>query len=169
MTSQPSKYAAFDHTDLERRRKKLWNLAEGIPLTMIGGIDLRALAVSGGVFLGLLALSASLPFVPFLGLNVWAVLVYLAIAVCMYVLWPRRWGNGMTTEQNLLVMADYLLLQPRRIHGLAADVEPDEICWRVIWWHPLDPRWHRELAAARRAAPHLRRAHPSDGYAGSPR
>lgn len=161
--SNQTKYAAFDHTDLERRRKKLWNLAEGIPLTMVGGIDLKALVISGAVFLGLVALTVSLTFVPFVGLSLWSVLAYLAVAVAVYLLWPRRWGNGMTTEQNILVAADYLILQPRRIHGLAADVEPDEIHWRVIWWQPLDPRWYDELARARPTP--LRREQAAGGWA----
>jgi hypothetical protein len=145
-------YVAFDHTDLERRRKKLWNLADGVPLTLIGGIDLRALVVAGVLFLGLLGLVMALaPAVPVLAFDVWSILGSLSIAALVYVLWPRRWRNGLTTEQNLLVAADYLFLQPRRIHGLAEDVEPDLVHWRVILWHPLHPRWHRKLAEARGA------------------
>ncbi|HEY8456245.1 MAG TPA: hypothetical protein VIL34_11660 [Actinopolymorphaceae bacterium] len=143
-------YVAFDHTDLERRRKKLWNLAEGVPLTLVGGVDLRALVVAGVVFLGLLGLVMLVaPVVPFLAFDIWTILGCLGLAIVLYVLWPRRWSNGLTTEQNLLVAADYLFLQPRRIHGLAADIEPDVVCWRVILWHPLHPRWHRKLQAAR--------------------
>lgn len=150
MSETSGQYVAFDHTDLERRRKKLWNLADGVPLTMIGGIDLRALVVAGVVFLGLLgAVSALAPVVPLLSFNPWTILGCLVIAAFLYVMWPRRWRNGLTTEQNLLVAADYLFLQPRRIHGLAEDVEPEVVHWRVILWHPVHPRWHKKLAAAR--------------------
>jgi hypothetical protein len=158
-------YVAFDHTDLERRRKKLWNLADGVPLTVIGGIDLRALVIAGLVFLGLLgAVMALAPVVPFVALDLWSILVCTAIAAAFYIVWPRRWRNGLTTEQNLMVAADYLFLQPRRIHGLAEDVEPDVVHWRVILWRPLHPRWHRKLAAARaRRADALVRPYDSGG------
>jgi hypothetical protein len=143
-------YVAFDYTDLERRRKKLWNLADGVPLTIIGGIDLRALVVAGSVFLGLLGLVLALsPVLPVVEFDLWSILASLGIAVTLYITWPRRWRNGLTTEQNLLVAADYLFLQPRRIHGLAADVEPDVVRWRVILWRPVHPRWYDELSAAR--------------------
>ncbi|WP_020574974.1 PrgI family protein [Actinopolymorpha alba] len=150
MAEPSGRYVAFDHTDLERRRKKLWNLAEGVPLTIIGGIDLRALVIAGVVFLGLLGgVMAAAPVLPAIALNLWTILGCLTIAIAIYSLWPRRWRNGLTTEQNLLVAADYLFLQPRRIHGLAADVEPEMVHWRVILWHPVHPRWHRALAEAR--------------------
>ena len=150
MSDTNGQYVAFDHTDLERRRKKLWNLADGVPLTVIGGIDLRALVIAALAFLGLLgAVTALAPVIPFVALDLWSILGCTAVAVVLYVVWPRRWRNGLTTEQNLLVAADYLFLQPRRIHGLAEDVEPDVVHWRVILWRPVHPRWHRKLAAAR--------------------
>ena len=150
MADPSGQYVAFDHTDLERRRKKLWNLADGVPLTIVGGIDLRALVVAGVAFLGLLgAVMALAPLVPAVTLNLWWILGCLGIAAFLYVVWPRRWRNGLTTEQNLLVAADYLFLQPRRIHGLAEDVEPEVVHWRVILWRPVRPKWHRALDAAR--------------------
>lgn len=149
-------YAAFDHTDLERRRKKLWNLADGIPLTILGGIDLRALVVAVFVFAGLLpvALIAPLP-------TLWTILGCVAIAIGAYVLWPHRWRNGLTTEQSLLVVLDFLFLQPRKVHGLAADVEPDIVHWRMILWHPCSAQWHAALAVAR-AERTVYRPHPDD-------
>jgi hypothetical protein len=150
MADQQGQYIAYDHTDLERRRKKLWNLADGVPLTVLGGIDLRALVMAAVSFLGLLGLAMLLsPVLPAISLNLWTILVCLSISVGLYVLWPRRWRNGLTTEQNILVAADYLFLQPRRIHGLAEDVEPEVVHWRVILWKPLHPRWHDALAEAR--------------------
>lgn len=162
MAENNAHYTAFDHTDLERRRKKLWNIADGLPLTIIGGVDLRALVASSGVFLGLAAITAGLMFLPFVDLNAWVILGYFAVAVGVYWLWPRRWGNGLTSEQNLLVLVDYLVLQPRRIHGLAADVEPEQVHWRAILWDPVHPAWRRALAEARTGRPGLRREHPDD-------
>lgn len=149
MADPVQQFTAFDHTDLERRRKKLWNLAEGVPLTIVGGIDLRALVVAGLVLLALLGLTVLLAPLPGIEFGLWSILVCLAIAVGFYVLWPRRWRNGLTTEQNLLVAADYLFLQPRRIHGLAKDVEPDMVHWRIIFWNPRGRRWRLALANAR--------------------
>lgn len=166
MADTPTQYTAFDHTELERRRKKLWNLAEGVPLTVIGGVDLRALVMAATLFLGLVAVTAGLSTLPFFGLSPWVILVHLAIASLGYYLWPRRWRNGMTTEQNLLVAADYLLLQPRRIHGLAADVEPEQVHWEVILWHPNGLRWRERLAAGRQVR-RLVRPHPDDWLAES--
>lgn len=172
--SQQSHYTAFDHTDLERRRKKLWNLAEGLPLTILGGIDLRALVIAGVLFVGLLSLLFVGQPAPLIDFNLWSILTCLGLAVGTYLLWPRRWRNGMTTEQNLLVALDYLLLQPRRIHGLAADVEPEAVHWRVIFWNPRGRRWQHNLAKARAVrAQHaaadqrlgLLRAHPADELA----
>lgn len=162
-TERPPQYAAFDHTDLEHRRKKLWNLADGVPLTVVGGVDLRALVVAMFAFLGSVAVvfvSAPLPFV---ALNLWSILICFGFAITLYTLWPRRWRNGMTTEQNLMVAADYLFLQPRRIHGLAADVEPEAVHWRVILWTPYGARWRAGLAAARGGRTGLLRSHPDDG------
>ncbi|MGW0231319.1 PrgI family protein [Actinopolymorpha singaporensis] len=166
MADPPGQYVAYDHTDLERRRKKLWNLAEGVPLTILGGIDLRALVTGGIAFLGLLGgVMLAAPVVPGLALNVWTILGCLAIAVTLYVLWPRRWRNGLTTEQNILVAVDYLFLQPRRIHGLAEDVEPEIVHWRVILWRPVHPRWYHALARARaERAERLLRPCPADPY-----
>jgi hypothetical protein len=155
--NQQTQYAAFDHTDLERRRKKLWNLAEGLPLTFLGGIDLRALVIAGLLFVGSLFLLLAGQGLPLVDFNLWSILSCLAVAVGLYLLWPRRWRNGMTTEQNLLVALDYILLQPRRIHGLAADVEPEAVHWRVILWNPRGRRW--QLALARARAGRARRAH----------
>lgn len=165
MSDHPStQYAAFDHTELERRRKKLWNIADGVPLTIIGGVDLRALVMAGGLFLGLVAATAVLAPLPVVDLNAWVILVHLVIAGLAYYLWPRRWRNGMTTEQNLLVAADYLILQPRRIHGLAVDNEPEGLHWRVIFWHPVGERWREELALER-SQREVRRPHPDDWMA----
>lgn len=161
MADPVQQFTAFDHTDLERRRKKLWNLAEGVPLTIVGGIDLRALVVAGLTLLALLGLTLVLSPLPGIEFGIWPVLVCIALAVTMYIVWPRRWRNGLTTEQNLLVAADFLFLQPRRIHGLAADVEPDVVHWQVIFWHPVGRRWRRGLANAR-AKRRLIRWHPDD-------
>lgn len=166
MADNNAQYTAFDHTDLERRRKKLWNIADGLPLTMIGGIDLRSLVVALLLFLGLVAVTIALIALPFVDLNGWVILVYAVIAIGVYWLWPRRWRNGLTTEQNLLVAVDYLVLQPRRIHGLAADVEPEQVHWRVILWDPVHPRWRRTLAESRADRPGLRRSHPDDVLGG---
>lgn len=149
MADPVQQFTAFDHTDLERRRKKLWNLAEGVPLTIVGGIDLRALVVAAVTLLAFLGLTLLLAPVPIVGFGVWSILFCLAISVVVYILWPRRWRNGLTTEQNLLVAADFLFLQPRRIHGLAADVEPDMVHWQVIFWQPRGRRWRLALANAR--------------------
>ena len=169
MSTEPSgPYTAFDHTDLERRRKKLWNLADGVPLTIIGGIDLRAFVIATVTFLGLLGLAILLSPLPIIEFGLWPILVCLGLAVGMYVIWPRRWRNGLTTEQNLLVVADFLFLQPRRIHGLAADIEPDLVHWRVIMWHPTGRRWRLALAHARSRRKVLRR-HPDDELLVAPR
>lgn len=173
--NQQTQYTAFDHTDLERRRKKLWNLAEGLPLTILGGIDLRALVIAGLLFVGLLSLLLVGTPLPLIDFNIWSILSCLAVSVGLYLLWPRRWRNGMTTEQNLLVALDYLLLQPRRIHGLAPDVEPEAVHWRVILWNPRGQRWQLALARARAGRARgaladeragLLRAHPADRLAG---
>ena len=164
MADTPTQYTAFDHTELERRRKKLWNLADGVPLTIIGGLDLRSLVTAGALFLVLVAATAGLSVLPFIELNPWVILLHLAVAGLVYYLWPRRWRNGMTTEQNLLVAVDYLLLQPRRIHGLAVDVEPEQVHWRVILWHPTGARWREDLALARQRR-ELWRPHPVDSLA----
>ena len=161
MADPVQQFTAFDHTDLERRRKKLWNLADGVPLTIIGGIDLRALVVAAVSFLALLGITILLAPLPVIEFGLWTTLVSLALAVVIYVLWPRRWRNGLTTEQNLLVAADFLFLQPRRIHGLAADVEPDVVHWQVIFWHPVGRRWRLGLANAR-ARRRLIRWHADD-------
>lgn len=155
-TSGQGSYAAFDHTDLERRRKKLWNLADGIPLTILGGIDLRALVIAVFVFAGLLPLGLLVPIPP-----LWAILACVGVAVGVYILWPHRWRSGLTTEQALLVVLDFLFLQPRKVHGLAADVEPDVVHWRVILWHPRSRKWRAALAVARSRRT-LRRPHPDD-------
>lgn len=176
--NQQTQYTAFDHTDLERRRKKLWNLAEGLPLTVLGGIDLRALVIAGLLFVGLLSLLLAGQPLPLVDFNLWSILSCLAVSVGLYLLWPRRWRNGMTTEQNLLVALDYLLLQPRRIHGLAADIEPEAVHWRVILWNPRGRRWQLALARSRaarasRAAADRRagllRTHPADELAAAVR
>jgi hypothetical protein len=164
VTEHTSQYVAFDHTELERRRKKLWNIADGVPLTIVGGIDLRALVMAAGFFLGLVAITAGLSPLPVIDLHLWVIVVHLGLAALAYYLWPRRWRNGMTTEQNLLVAADYILLQPRRIHGLAADKEPEQLHWRVILWHPVGERWREELAIAR-SERQVWRSHPDDWMA----
>lgn len=156
-------YTAFDHTDLERRRKKLWNLADGIPLTIVGGIDLRALVIAIFVFGALLPLTT---FVPVVGFSVWSILGAGVVAIAAYVLWPHRWRNGLTTEQSLLVVMDFMFLQPRRVHGLAADVEPEVVHWRVIFWNPTGMAWRLALARARlRRRSRLLRRHPDDELA----
>jgi hypothetical protein len=161
MADPVQQFTAFDHTDLERRRKKLWNLADGVPLTIIGGIDLRALVVAAMSFMAFLGITVLLTPLPVIEFGLWTTLVSLALAVLIYVLWPRRWRNGLTTEQNLLVAADFLFLQPRRIHGLAPDVEPDVVHWQAIFWHPVGRRWRLGLANAR-AKRQLIRWHPDD-------
>ncbi|HEY6739202.1 MAG TPA: hypothetical protein VI076_10165 [Actinopolymorphaceae bacterium] len=158
MAEGQGQYTAYDHTDLERRRKKLWNLADGIPLTVVGGIDLRALVIAIFVFGGTLLI---LSLVPFVGMNLWSILVSATIAVGAYILWPHRWRSGLTTEQSLMVLLDFLFLQPRRVHGLAADVEPDVVHWRVILWDPVGEKWRRRLVTARRGR-RLWRPHPDD-------
>ncbi|MBM7784480.1 hypothetical protein [Tenggerimyces flavus] len=161
MADPVQQFTAFDHTDLERRRKKLWNLAEGVPLTIVGGIDLRALVVAAVSLLALLGLLILLSPLPLIEFGLWTILFCVALAVGIYLLWPRRWRNGLTTEQNLLVAADFLFLQPRRIHGLAADVEPDVVHWQVILWQPGGRRWRLGLANSR-AKRQLIRWHPDD-------
>ena len=148
MADPPGQYVAYDHTDLERRRKKLWNLADGVPLTILGGIGLRALVTGGIAFLGLLGGVMLAAPVCGLALNVWTILGCLAIAVTLYVLGgdggqrpDHRTEHPGRGRLPLPAAAPH----PRARRGRGAG----DRALAGLLWRPVHPRWHQALAQAR--------------------
>ncbi|WP_051872180.1 hypothetical protein [Streptomyces sclerotialus] len=144
----PEGMVAYDHTDLLNRPKKIWNWGN-IPLP---GLLLPALGASlaFGVlwFVLLLSLSAALPF---LGFGVVTSILYFGPPIAVYFVWGRPLPSALTLSQELVVWVDYWL-QPKRLQGLSADREPEEMHWQVILWNPGSARWQSRYAAARAAA-----------------
>lgn len=135
---------AYDHTDLRDRPKRLWSWGD-IPLP---GLSLPALgAAVACALVTYLALTAISTAVPLLRMSVWMVPVYFCPAFGLYFLWGRPLASQMTFSQQLVVWCDFLFVQPRRIRGLGADSEPDEVNWTVILWRPTDQRWHQRREA----------------------
>ncbi|MFE9257593.1 hypothetical protein [Streptomyces sp. NPDC006879] len=140
----PEPMVAYDHTDLLNRPKRIWNWGN-IPLP---GLLLPALgaAVGFGVLwlVVLLSLSALLPF---LGISMLTSPLYLGPPFAVYFVWGRPLPSALTLSQQLVVWADYRL-QPKRLQGLAADREPEQIHWQVILWQPGSPRWRQRYDSA---------------------
>ncbi|MBH5336136.1 hypothetical protein IHE55_15625 [Streptomyces pactum] len=144
----PEPLVAYDHTDLLTRPKRIWNWGN-IPLPGLLLPALGASFVSGIAWVVLLTAVSSV--VPFLGLSLLTSLLYFGPPVAVYFVWGRPLSSTLTLSQELVVRADYWL-QPKRLQGLGADREPEELHWQVILWTPGSPRWHRRYAAAREAA-----------------
>ncbi|WP_392893479.1 hypothetical protein [Streptomyces sp. LN699] len=140
----PAPMVAYDHTDLLNRPKRIWNWGN-IPLP---GLLLPALGAAFGFgvlwFVLLLTLSTLLPF---LGLSLITSVLYLGPPVGVYFVWGRPLPSSLTLSQQVVVWADYWM-QPKRLQGLAADREPEELHWQVILWQPGASRWHRRYDAA---------------------
>lgn len=140
----PAPMVAYDHTDLLNRPKRIWNWGN-IPLP---GLLLPALGAAFGFgvvwIVALLSLSA---FVPFLGLSILTSPLYLGPPVAVYFVWGRPLPSALTLSQQVVVWADYWV-QPKRLQGLAADREPEELHWQVILWQPDAPRWRKRYDAA---------------------
>ncbi|WP_234330857.1 hypothetical protein [Streptomyces sp. NRRL F-4474] len=140
----PATMVAYDHTDLLNRPKRIWNWGN-IPLP---GLLLPALgaAFAFGVLWIVVLLSVS-AFVPFLGLSLITSVLYLGPPVGVYFVWGRPLPSALTLSQQVVVWADYWV-QPKRLQGLAADREPEELHWQVILWQPQARRWHKRYDAA---------------------
>ncbi|MEC4018249.1 hypothetical protein [Streptomyces sp. H27-D2] len=144
----PEPMVAYDHTDLLNRPKRIWNWGN-IPLP---GLLLPALGAAFGFgLLWLVALLSLSAFLPFLGMSMWTSIFYIGPPFAVYFVWGRPLPSALTLSQQLVVWADYWF-QPKRLQGLAADREPEELHWQVILWQPGSPRWHSRYDAARRAA-----------------
>ncbi|MFF1624823.1 hypothetical protein [Streptomyces sp. NPDC058272] len=139
---------AYDHTDLVNRPKRIWNWGN-IPLP---GLLLPALGAAFGFGLLWLILLFSLSaFLPFLGMSMWTSVLYFGPPFAVYFVWGRPLPSALTLSQQLVVWVDYWC-QPKRLQGLAADQEPEDLRWQVILWAPGSPRWQSRYDAARRAA-----------------
>lgn len=142
--SEPEPMVAYDHTDLLNRPKRIWNWGN-IPLP---GLLLPALGAAFGFgvvwMVVLLSLSA---FLPFLGMSVLTSVLYLGPPVGVYFVWGRPLPSALTLSQQLVVWADYWW-QPKRLQGLAADREPEELHWQVILWQPGSRRWQQSYEQA---------------------
>jgi len=133
-----ARLVAYDHTDLRKRPKRIWNWGN-IPLP---GLLMPALgAALGAAALLYLALSALSVAVPFLGLSMWTAALYFGPPLFLYWAWGKPMGSRLTLSQAIFVWADYTVVQPRRIHGLRRDSEPTDLRWVGIVWTPTDPGW----------------------------
>ncbi|MEW1633215.1 hypothetical protein AB0469_03995 [Streptomyces sp. NPDC093801] len=140
----PAPMVAYDHTDLLNRPKRIWNWGN-IPLP---GLLLPALGAAFGFGVLWLVLLLSLSaFLPFLGLSLITSVLYLGPPVGVYFVWGRPLPSALTLSQQIVVLADYWV-QPKRLQGLAADREPEELHWQVILWQPQAGRWHKRYDAA---------------------
>ncbi|MCY0922766.1 MULTISPECIES: hypothetical protein [unclassified Streptomyces] len=144
----PEPMVAYDHTDLLNRPKRIWNWGN-IPLP---GLLLPALGAAFGFaivwLVTLLSLSA---FLPFLGISVVTSVLYIGPPVGVYFVWGRPLPSALTLSQQVVVWADFWF-QPKRLQGMAADREPEEMRWQVILWQPGSPRWQRQYEEALAAA-----------------
>ncbi|WP_405491510.1 hypothetical protein [Streptomyces sp. NBC_00096] len=164
----PEPMVAYDHTDLLNRPKRIWNWGN-IPLP---GLLLPALGAAFGFgvlwLVALLSLSAVLPF---LGISMLTSVLYIGPPVAVYFVWGRPLPSALTLSQQLVVWGDYWF-QPKRLQGLAADREPEELHWQVILWQPGSRRWQGQyeeaLAAASRQgssyAAHAHAAHAATAH-----
>ncbi|MFD8934633.1 hypothetical protein ACFV0R_05150 [Streptomyces sp. NPDC059578] len=144
----PAPLVAYDHTDLENRPKRIWNWGN-IPLP---GLLLPALGAAFGFGLfWLVLLFTTSTFLPFLSLSMLTAVFYFGPPLAVYFVWGRPLPSALTLSQQLVVWTDWWL-QPKRLQGLAADQEPEELHWQVILWKPGAPRWHARYDAARQAA-----------------
>ncbi|MGW7098405.1 hypothetical protein [Streptomyces sp. NPDC054838] len=144
----PEPMVAYDHTDLLNRPKRIWNWGN-IPLP---GLLLPALGAAFGFgVLWLVALLSLSAFLPFLGISMLTSVLYLGPPVGVYFVWGRPLPSALTLSQQLVVWADYWW-QPKRLQGLAADREPEELHWQVILWQPGSRRWQRQYEEARATA-----------------
>ncbi|MGX2993624.1 hypothetical protein JNUCC64_04895 [Streptomyces sp. JNUCC 64] len=141
---EPEPMVAYDHTDLLNRPKRIWNWGN-IPLP---GLLLPALGAAFGFGLVWLVVLLSVSaFLPFLGLSMLTSVLYLGPPVAVYFVWGRPLPSALTLSQQLVVWVDYWF-QPKRLQGLAADREPDELRWQVILWEPGSPRWRQRYERA---------------------
>ncbi|MFD3935181.1 hypothetical protein ACFWSF_11285 [Streptomyces sp. NPDC058611] len=140
----PEPMVAYDHTDLLNRPKRIWNWGN-IPLP---GLLLPALGAAFGFavvwLVTLLSLSA---FLPFLGISVVTSVLYIGPPVGIYFVWGRPLPSALTLSQQVVIWADFWF-QPKRLQGLAADREPEELRWQVILWQPGSPRWQGQYEEA---------------------
>ncbi|MFE6779045.1 hypothetical protein [Streptomyces sp. NPDC057702] len=142
----PEPLVAYDHTDLLTRPKRIWNWGN-IPLP---GLLLPALGATFAFGIGwfvLLTLVSTV--VPFLGLTMLTSLLYFGPPIGIYFVWGKPLPSALTLSQEVVVWADYWF-QPKKLQGLGADQEPEEIRWQVILWAP-GPRWRQRHEAARAA------------------
>ncbi|MGW0752987.1 hypothetical protein [Streptomyces sp. NPDC002587] len=165
----PEPMVAYDHTDLLNRPKRIWNWGN-IPLP---GLLLPALgAAFGFAVLWLVTLLSLSAFLPFLGISVVTSVLYIGPPVGVYFVWGRPLPSALTLSQQVVVWADYWF-QPKRLQGLAADREPEELRWQVILWQPRSPRWQRQYeealaAAAQHGSSYAAQAHTGLPYPGHP-
>ncbi|MFE9564095.1 hypothetical protein ACFYM0_23640 [Streptomyces sp. NPDC006487] len=165
----PEPMVAYDHTDLLNRPKRIWNWGN-IPLP---GLLLPALgAAFGFAVLWLVALLSLSAFLPFLGLSMLTSVLYIGPPVGVYFVWGRPLPSALTLSQQLVVWGDYWF-QPKRLQGLAADREPEELHWQVILWQPGSQRWHRQyeealVTAARNGSSYAAQPSEAQPYAAHP-
>ncbi|MGW1785917.1 hypothetical protein ACWCQQ_43590 [Streptomyces sp. NPDC002143] len=144
----PEPLVAYDHTDLVNRPKRIWNWGN-IPLP---GLLLPALGAAFGFgLLWLITLFTMSAFLPFLGMSMWTSILYFGPPFGIYFVWGRPLPSALTLSQQIVVWTDWWF-QPKRLQGLSADQEPEQLHWQVILFTPGSPRWQARYDAARRAA-----------------
>lgn len=142
---------AYDHTTIRDRPKRLWTFMDinlpglHMPGLAAGGSVLFVVALSG-VFLSNAVGGQAFTYV--------GVLIGGALGVGAYFAWGKPLADKMSATQQLVVRLDWLLRQPRAIHGFTRDTEPTQIQWQLILWQPTDQGW----LAAREHTLHFLRA-----------
>lgn len=135
---RPPDLYAHDHTELRDRPKRLWRFGDiGLPGLLLGG-SVAALITLVAVWIGVYTLGKTLgaAWLGWIG----AVLGLLA-ALVVYTAWKRPLPSKMRVSPALIIMLDWLFLQPREVHDFGKNREPSRLQWRVILWEPTDLGW----------------------------
>lgn len=138
MADRDEPVVANDHSALRDRPKRMWRFME-LPLP---GVSMPGVAAAGVVFFSILGLGSLTELVVSGNWPMYvAVIAGGAAGVGTYFAWGKSIGDRMPVTSYVVVWADWLLRQPRTIHGFGRDTEPADIQWQLILWHPTDPGW----------------------------
>lgn len=123
-----------DYTRLFTYQSRQFTIGD-LSLQAINGVQWNAAGPAGAIAVASTVVAAAGLWV--LGLSPWWSLLVLPLpAVVVYVRLAKDRTGGLTETEKHRLALNFRYRQPRTFFGLAADTEPGDFTWDVIFWAP---------------------------------
>lgn len=137
MADEEETPTAYCHTTLRDRPKLMWTFWE----FSLPGVNMPGVVAGTVVIIAVALLGVGVDIVTGVDFLMYLLLfVGVTLGIGTYAFWGRPLADRMRMTEYLTVWGDWIG-QPKNLHGLGRDVEPEKLRWQVILWHPTDVGW----------------------------